>query len=158
MVNAHQVGRLKDSTQIWQLKQQFSKDSIVVRLEEGAFLDAPNDSYLVFDKAGELLFTDIANEQGDSTATFKQVLISSPLFALKNGLNSTSNYAAIKNNVIQKYIDADANVVMALDVTNVSFVFNANQLGADWLNSTQNIARLKISDSLQISAFIVNWN
>jgi len=117
LITAHQVGKLTDSTQVWQLKKQFPNDSIVVHLEEGTFVEAPNDSYLVYAKTGELQFTAIANIQGDSTATFRKVILTSPVFKTENDLNKASYYIDIKKSNFSgvKSCDINRNIVFTMD-------------------------------------------
>jgi hypothetical protein len=159
LITAHQVGKLTDSTQVWQLKQQFPNDSIVVRLEEGVFVEAPDDSYLVYTKAGKLLFTAIAKIQGDSTSTFRKVLVASPIFKTQKGLNKGSYYVDIRNSnfIGTKTSDINRNVVFTMDSISIKILFDRKDLPNSWQNAKNNLRNLKIPDSLQISEFIVNW-
>jgi hypothetical protein len=159
LITSHQVGKLTDSTQVWQLKKQFPNDSVVVRLEEGIFVEAPNDSYLVYTKTGELLLTAIAKIQGDSTSTFRKVLVASPIFKTENGLNKASYYIDIRNSNFSgvKVSDSNRNIIFTIDSIPIKLLFDVKNLPNSWQNTTSDLENLKIPDSLQISEFILNW-
>lgn len=149
LITKHQVGLVTDSTQVYQLPNLFSNDSLVVRLEEGEYVEAENDSYLVYDKSGELLLTAIAKVQGDTTSVFKSVVISSKKYKTINGLTNNSYYIDIKGNKLlsaKKKLPSEA-ILLLFDSINASMLLN-NKL----------VEQASTLDSIQANEFTVIWD
>ncbi len=159
LLTKHQMGVLKDSTAVWQLNQLFPNDSIVVRLEEGDFVEAPDDSYYCYTKTGILNFVAIAKTQGDSSSFFRKITVYNEKYTTKQGLNAKSYYIDILKSKLKTNCDIlpDRTVNLSFDSLRMVFQFDGKILGSQWRNSDKDCSDLRINDSIQASTFYLNW-
>ena len=159
LITSHQVGVLNDSTAVYQLDRLFAKDSIVARLEEGDFVEAINDSYYIYTKTGKLRLIAIAKTQGDSTSSFKKVIIFDSNYKTLKGLNKSSYYLDLKRDSAIYKIKTlvDRNVLLTFDTMPLNMLYDKKSLAAGWENSASANAQSVLKDSLQASSFFVVW-
>ena len=159
LITKHQMGVLTDSTAVWQLNQLFPNDSIVVRLEEGAFVEAPDDSYYCYSKTGKLNFVAIVKIQGDSTSFFRKITVFNEKYTTEQGLNAKSYYIDILKSKLKTNCDIlpDRTVNLSLDSLRMVYQFNSKTIGEKWIDADKDCSDLQLNDSIQATTFYLNW-
>lgn len=129
LVEAHQVGKLKKGSKVYELDSIFATDSIVKRIGEGDYMFADEDQYLIYDSIGKHLLTLTPSQQHDVNANIENIRIMDERYKTENELSINSSFADIqKNYKISKIQNTFNNLVIFVDELNAYFTIDKKQL------------------------------
>jgi len=152
LVGKEQVGKILATTQVNELKDIFSNDSLVSRVGEGEFADAAFDEYLVYDKTGKHLLTIIPKEQHDSTSTIESIQIFDANYKTASGVGLTSTYKDVSNSyVISKVESTFTSAVLFVDEINATMAIAKKELGINDFG-TQKVQADQIPDLAKLKS------
>ncbi len=157
-VDKGKIGDITSKTTIKDLKNIFSKDSIVSTLSEGALGDnyfQDDDKYKIYEKGGKHLLTIIPKEQLDSTSTIKSIEIHDSRFHTKENISLNSNFSEINafNNKIRVESTLQS-VTLFLDDINATIAINKEELGLSSF-SPQKVSLEQIPDLARMKSFVI---
>ncbi|MCF6349093.1 MAG: hypothetical protein L3J20_12475 [Flavobacteriaceae bacterium] len=147
-----QVGKITSTTEVYELKSIFEKDSLVSHLGEGDFADSSYDEYLVYTKDGGHIFTIIPKEQQDSTSTIESIQVFGKKYKTIKGLGLSSTFKDISGNyTVDKVESTFNNAVLFVDELNATITITKKELGVNDFG-TQKISLAQIPDLAKIKA------
>ena len=150
-----QVGKITSTTQVYEIKSLFEKDSLVSNIGEGRFADASYDEYLLYSKSGKHLLTIIPKAQHDSTSTIESIQIFDKRYKTIKGLNVTSTFKDIVGNyTVNKVESTFTTAVLFVDELDVTIAINKKELGINEFG-TQKISLAQIPDLAKIKTFTI---
>ncbi len=163
IVEKARVGNITKDTQIKDLKEIFSKDSIVPVLTDVNEEDdqknqyfKEDDKYLIYQKGGKHLLTIIPMEPNDSSR-IKSVEIFDNRYKTRKGISLFSPYKdiyaayklSVTNTILSAHIDIDAlNATMAIDKKDIGI----NEFNRDEIKPEQ------IPDLAKVKHFTIWFN
>lgn len=149
----YQLGKITKQTEVEELKDIFSKDSLVTRKGEGEFADAPFDEYLVYANGGKHLLTLIPKQQHDSTSVVESIQIFDPKFKTVKGLNVNSTFKdIIENYTVNKIESTFSNAVLFVDELNATITIKKKDIGVEEF-SIKEVRLDQIPDNAKINYF-----
>ena len=98
LIQKDQIGKLYKDITVQQLDSVFANDSLVKRIGEGDFVQASDDSYLVYEKGGKQLLTLTPRQQHDENEKIKNIQIHDPRYKTENGVTLKSTFKDIREN------------------------------------------------------------
>ena len=126
----NQLGKITSMTTVNELKDIFSKDSLVINLGEGDFANAEYDEYLVYKSGGKHILTLIPKEQHDSTSTIESIQIFDNRYKTVKGLNLSSTFSEIiENYTVNKVESTFTTAVLFIDELDITIAIDKKDLG-----------------------------
>jgi hypothetical protein len=158
LISAKSIGLLNDSTQVRELKEIFSQDSIVFRTNDLEFIGNKSDIE-VFDKTGKHLLVLTPETFQDSTSTIKTIKIIDARFKTIKGLSNASTFGDINNNYkISSIQNTLRNVVVFVNEIDAFFTIDKKELPAELqFNPSVQIEAIQIPEKAKIKYFMIGW-
>ena len=159
LISKKSIGLLTDSTQVKELKEIYTQDSIVFGTDNSEFLNNRNDIE-IFDKTGKPLLILTANKAQDSASTINNIRILDARFKTANGLNTLSTFGDIQTNYkISNIENTIRNVVVFVNEIDAFFTIDKKELpGELQFNTDLKIEATQIPEKAKIKYFMIGWN
>lgn len=158
LIAKNQVGLVNASTQVHEIDALFVNDSVVKMDLEDRFRTQVQDIE-IFDAEGEKLMVLEPRKAKDSTSTFKQVQVISPLYKTAKGLGPKSTFKDIYDNYeIGKVQNTFLSVLITIKEIDAFVTINKKQLPEELrTGSDVDIKASQIPDEAKIEHFWVNF-
>ncbi|MFD1614770.1 hypothetical protein [Gelatiniphilus marinus] len=158
-IGKHHIGLLTDSTQVKDLEQVFSKDSIVKFISGDEFTGNVND-IKIFEKGGKKLLSLTPKRALDSTSVIESVQIFDARYKTDKNITTLSTFKDIANNYKITRIDNLINaIVVSVNDINAAFTIDKKELPANLrFDMDLNIEATHIPDHAKVKYFFLNWS
>lgn len=158
LVQNQNIGLLTDSTQVKDLKNIFSNDSLISPIAGDEFTGTLN-TVEVFEKNGTHLLTIAPKQALDSTSTISNIKIRDARFKTKNGINATSNFGDIQSKyTITKIQNSFRSVSIFVQETDAFFLIDKSELPAEFrFDMNKTIESVNIPKTAKIKSFMLAW-
>lgn len=160
IISKNKVGKLTDSTKIYQMKQLYKSDSIVENMQNASAFGV-YEEYTVYDKqTRKPLLTVVPVKINDSASLIKTIEIRSDIFKTAKGICLSSEFEKIQSNTkINKVEETFKYIVLYLDEFNATIDIDKDVLPL----SAQHNRSVKVDETLipndaKMSHFIVFMN
>lgn len=159
LIGKQHIGLLTDTTQIKDLKQVFSKDSIVNLINGDEFTGSVGD-IKIFEKSGKLLLALTPREPLDSTSVIKSIQVFDPRYKTDKNITTLSTFKDIEANYkISRINNLINSIVISIDGINAAFTIDKKELPANIrFDMNINIEAAQIPDHAKVKYFFLNWN
>lgn len=159
LIQKNQVGPLTAATKVAALDSLYASDSLVRRVGEGDYVQAGNDTYLLYDNQGNPLLSLIPKQQFDPQETIETIQIIDSRYTTAEGLTSASTFGELKaaHNIssIQNTIKS---VLVFVDELDIYVTIDKKELPLELRYGTdQKIEAVHIPDDAVIKSFFVGW-
>ncbi|MDO6739147.1 hypothetical protein [Wenyingzhuangia sp. 2_MG-2023] len=134
-ISLNNVGPISKTTTIENIKELFSKDSIVSRLSEGDLGNLnvyvqDNDTHLIYKKGGELLLSVAPVNPLDSVSKIKSVTVFSDVYKTEEGVGISSSFNDLNvHHNIEKLEATFKLVTVFVKDINATFTLDKQELG-----------------------------
>ena len=158
LITKNSIGLLTNTTQVEQLQETFSNDSIVKFIGGDEFTGAINDIE-VFDKSGVKLLEVTPRQSLDSTSTIKMIKIIDDRFSTSKGLTAKSTFNTLSDNYeISDIQNTIRDIIITVKELNAFFTIDKKELPAE-LRFDMNIKidALQIPNTAKIKGFYLQW-
>ncbi|MCH2195734.1 hypothetical protein [Kordia sp.] len=158
LIQKDRIGQLSKDITVKQLDSIFAKDSLVKRIGEGDYMQAGNDTYLVFEKRGKHIFTLTPRQQHDENEKIKTIQVHDSRYKTEKGISLKSTFKDIRDAYKIKNI---YNTMKTLVITvngDEYFTIDKKELPEDLrYDMSLNIEALQIPEAAKIKQFMINW-
>lgn len=161
IITKDKIGVFNNKTTISEVLHTLPNAQIQKKVGHGEFVDDIYDDYEIYNSpSNQHLFTLTPKNTGDIHQKINRVLVKSPFFKTKKGINKNSTYQAIKKAYkISKIEPTREHIVLIVDEINASFSISKKYLKKGWWNNrTKTINTSKIPANAPIDDFILWWN
>lgn len=157
-IGKHHIGLLTDSTQVRELDNIYSNDSISRYKEDNGFTGVISNIN-IFSKEGSALLVLSPQVAMDSTTTINTVKIEDSRYVTDKGISTLSTFgdiqAAYKVNKVNNLINT---IVVSVDEINASFTIDKKELPANMrFDMDLNIDPIQIPEKAKIKYFMLHW-
>lgn len=158
-IGKQHIGLLTDSTQVKDLKNIYSNDSIVKHISGDEFTGNINNIE-IFEKGGKQLLTLTPKRALDSTATIGSVRIIDDRYNTTSAINTVSTFKDINDNYkISRISNLINSVVIAVNEINANFTIDKKELPANLrFDMDLKFEPTHIPDNAKIKYFFIDWN
>lgn len=158
LITKNSIGLLTNTTQVKQLQETFSNDSIVKFIGGDEFTGAVNDIE-VYDTSGTKLLEFTPKQSLDSTSTIKMVKIIDERFSTSKGLNSKSTFKTLNDNYeITEIQNTIRDIIITVKELNAFFTIDKKELPAELrFDMNIKIEALQIPNTAKIKGFYLQW-
>ncbi|MGB0836772.1 MAG: hypothetical protein ACPGRE_01635 [Flavobacteriaceae bacterium] len=163
LIKKGQVGPVNELTEVQDLEDIFSSDSLVSRLSEGELglrgsMVQGEDQYLVYSLEGEHLMTLVADQPLDSTSLIKRVEVYSPKYMTSDGVGIGSKFEDVNLNLtINRVEKSFTSATLFIDELNATMVIDQKELGIKSLRPGE-LSLEQIPEAAKFKAFTVWLN
>lgn len=159
LIQKNKVGKLTIDTKVGALDSLFATDSLVRRIGEGDYVQAGNDTYLLYDKQGNALLSLIPKQQFDPQETIETVQIIDSRYTTSNGLTSASTFGELKRaHNISSIQNTIRSVVIFIDDLDIYVTIDKKELPLDFRYGTdKKIEAIHIPNDATLKSFFVGW-
>ncbi|GAA4947985.1 hypothetical protein GCM10023314_21600 [Algibacter agarivorans] len=156
--NQH-IGLLTDSTQVKDLKNIYTNDSIVKFISGDEFTGNINNIE-IFEKGGKKLLTLTPKQALDSTSTIGSVRLLDARYKTEKNISTISTFKDIKDqHKISRISNIINSIVIAVDDINASFTIDKKELPANLrFDMDLKFEPTHIPDNAKVKYFFINWN
>ncbi len=158
-ISKQHVGLLTDSTQVKDLQNIFSKDSIVKFISGDEFTGNKNDIE-IFEKGGKKLLSLTPRQSLDSTSVIESVQIFDARFKTDKNITTLSTFKDIASNYkISRIDNLISSIVVSVNEINAAFSIDKKELPANLrFDMNLNIEAVQIPDNAKVKYFFLNWS
>ncbi|GGE20562.1 hypothetical protein [Psychroflexus salis] len=155
----NQVGLVNANTPVYELEHLFKNDSVVRMDLEDRFRTKIQDVE-VYNKEGEKLLVLEPRKADDSTSTFKQIQVASPLFVTEKGFGTNSTFKDIYQNYeIGKIQNTFMSVIVTIKDIDAFVTINKKQLPENLRTGSDiEIKASQIPDDAKIQHLWMNFS
>ena len=159
LIQKNQVGILTTTTKVAELEALFAEDSLVRRVGEGDYVQAGNDTYILYDTQGNPLLSMIPKQQFDPQETIETIQIIDSRYTTAEGLTAASTFGELKDaHTISSIQNTLKSVLIFIDALDIYVTIDKKQLPLDLRYGTdQKIEAIHIQDDAVIKSFYVGW-
>ena len=158
-ISKQNIGFLTDSTQVKDLKNIYSNDSIVKFIGGDEFIGNINNIN-VFEKGGKHLLTLTPKRALDSTATIGSVRIMDDRFKTNKNISTISTFKNIQDNYkISRISNLINSIIISVDEIHANFTIDKKELPANLrFDMDLKFEPTHIPDGAKVKYFFINWN
>lgn len=157
-VGLYNVGKLTDSTKVYELESVFDNDSLHTYIGGDEFTGNINNIE-VYDSLGVKLLELTPFETLDSTSTIKSIRIINSRYKTSKGLGRSNTFKDIRDNYqisgIQNTLN---NLIISVDEINAYFTIDKRELPPEMrFDMSMKIEAIQIPDRARIKDFYIQW-
>jgi hypothetical protein len=159
LIQKNQVGPLTAATKVAALDSLYASDSLVRRVGEGDYVQAGNDTYLLYDNQGNPLLSLIPKQQFDPQETIETIQIIDSRYTTSEGLTSASTFGELKAaHHISSIQNTIKSVLVFVDELDIYVTIDKKELPLELRYGTdQKIEAVHIPDDAVIKSCFVGW-
>jgi len=161
LVEKGRVGLLHTETKIGDLKQIFSKDSLVSVLnseKDATLFSNESDEYIVYSKEGEKLLEISPQIQADSLSRVRSIQIFDVNYKTDKGVSLKSTFKDINENYLVNKVETTlTSATLFIDELNATIAIDKKELGLNSFSREQ-ISIDQIPDIAKIKYFTIWFN
>jgi len=157
-ISTNHIGPLTKTSTVSDIKQLFSKDSVVTTSGGGSF-SANETTITVFEKGGTKLIALTPKTEGDNSSTIENIRVFDARYTTDKGIHLGSTFKDIQNAYSLKRIDnlLDS-VVIFMEENDVYITIDKKHMPQEFMfDTSKKIEAINIPDDAPIKYMMIGW-